>query len=103
MLLIVMIVIVALQIGAYRFANRIRMSYPFLKVFIVFAVLDFSTYPYLFDLAAPSRRLPGYDLDHPMFIYRCWFTGIVIIVITHVICFLNHRAELKKQKRDHSG
>lgn len=102
MLLILIILIVALQIGAYRFSNRVRMSYPFLKVFIVFAVLDFSIYPYLFDLVAPRTRLPGYDLYHPMFIYRCLFIGIVIIVITHVIFFLNHQAELKKQKKEHS-
>lgn len=99
MLLITIILIVLLQIGAYRFARRVNMNYPFLKVLVVFLVLDFSVYPYLLDLSAPQKRLPGYELDNPEFIFRCWILGFVIVMITHLTCYLNHKARLKKTER----
>lgn len=93
MLLILTITLVLLQVGAYKLANKVKMTYPYLKVLIVFLVLNFSVYPYLFDLVRPGESRPGFELTNSNYLIRIFLIGAVIILITHLICFMNNRAK----------
>jgi hypothetical protein len=73
------------------------MSYGYLKVLIVFLVLDISAYPYLFDMVSPPNRLPGFELEDNNFLYRCWVIGGISILITHIICYRNNKAKKEKE------
>lgn len=89
---------VVLQVGAYKLANKVKMKYGYLKVLITFLVLNFSIYPYLFDLTAPSKRLPGFELEDSNFIHRTWIMGAIIVLLTHLVCFMNNKAKQRRQR-----
>lgn len=98
MILFVVLLFIAIQVYAYKFALRVKMKFAFLKVLIVFLILDFSVYPYIIDMCSPANRLPGFTLEDSNFIYRCWMLGAIIIVLTHLIYYMNHKTSIKKQR-----
>ncbi|MBI3521107.1 MAG: hypothetical protein HY062_17335 [Bacteroidetes bacterium] len=99
MLLILVIILVLLQVGAYKLANKVKMTRPYLKVLIVFLILDFSFYPYLFDITRPGESRPGFELTDSNYLVRSFLTGAAIIVITHVICLNNDKDKNNKSNR----
>ena len=95
MILILTIILILFQVGAYKLANKVKMSYPYLKVLVVFLVLNFSVYPYLFDLIGPEERLPGFELTDSNYLIRSFSVGAAMILITHLICYMNNRAKTR--------
>jgi hypothetical protein len=96
MLLILIIILVLLQIGAYKLANKVNMTRPYLKVLIVFLILDFSIYPYLFDITRPGEARIGFELTDSNYLFRSFTMGALIIIITHIVYFYNNRDKDKK-------
>ena len=96
MLLILLLTIIALQVGAYKLANKVKMKHGYLKVLIVFLVFDFSAFPYLMYVSAPGRQKPEFEMTDSNFLMKTWIIGAVMILITHLICFMNHKTKLRK-------